>query len=189
MMSVAVIAFSTSQRGREMAEQLLKKRSQLAWHVKLSVDQFVPSLPGRATHTPVWHRALCQCGHLSRGTGGRLGLGQMGRVMKPNKNWPTTHSVRSSQTHKRVIEQEREGESKQSRNQRVMRLLKRKLSPSWTLFFCLNWYQKQIVTLKWLISCTKYSHHCSTWKSVVDPGWFGRALGTISCSSPLASYR
>lgn len=51
--SVAVIAFSTSHRGGVMAGWLFKKWSQLAWHIKPSVGQFVPSPASRATHTPV----------------------------------------------------------------------------------------------------------------------------------------
>lgn len=58
-MSVAVITFSTSHGGRLVAGWLLKNWSQLAWHTKLSVDQFVLSLAGRATHTHLCNEEVC----------------------------------------------------------------------------------------------------------------------------------
>lgn len=51
-----------------LTQRLVKKYSQLGWHAKLSVDQFVLSLAGRVTHTPVRHRALCQHSNLSQST-------------------------------------------------------------------------------------------------------------------------
>lgn len=84
-MSVDAIAFSTSHRGTADGRTTMEEPTNMARQSVRGPICCVFGLAGQPTH--LCDTEICvNAAHPSQDAGGWLGLGQMGRVAKPNKN-------------------------------------------------------------------------------------------------------